>query len=57
MANFYNQGISEISEQLRTSQTEGLSSAEAGRRLEEYGRNILEEKGRKNILIDVFCPV
>lgn len=55
MANFYNQEISEITDQLRTSQTEGLSSAEAGQRIEEYGRNVLEEKGRKSILVMFFA--
>ncbi|MFN2337272.1 MAG: cation-translocating P-type ATPase, partial [Bacteroidales bacterium] len=55
MASFYNQGISEIIDQLRTSQTEGLSSAEARQRIEEYGRNVLEEKGRKSILVMFFA--
>ncbi len=55
MASIYNQGIGEIIDQLGTSQTEGLSSAEARRRAEEYGRNILEEKGRKSILIMFFA--
>jgi P-type Ca2+ transporter type 2C len=54
MANFYNQGINDIRDQLKTSETEGLSSAEANRRLEEYGQNILEEKGRKSIITMFF---
>ena len=50
MINFYNQGISETIDQLKTSQTAGLSSSEAQRRLEEHGRNVLEEKDRKSLV-------
>ncbi len=55
MANFYDLSIKEIREHLGTSQSEGLSSAEAQRRLEEYGQNVIEEKGRKSILVMFFA--
>ena len=55
MANFYNQDINEIRDRLRTSDTSGLSSAEAKRRLDEYGYNILEEKGKKSIIMMFFA--
>ena len=55
MANFYDLTIKETLENLGTSQSEGLSSAEAQRRLEEYGQNVIEEKGRKSILIMFFA--
>jgi len=55
MANFYNQGINDIRDQLKTSDTVGLSSGEAKQRLEEYGYNILEEKGSKSIVAMFFA--
>jgi Ca2+-transporting ATPase len=55
MASFYNQGINEVLEQLKTSETAGLTSAEARRRQEEYGFNLLEEKGRKSIVTMFFA--
>jgi len=55
MANYYNQGIREVLDQLKTSEAEGLTSAEAKRRQEEYGFNLLEEKGRKSIIMMFFA--
>jgi Ca2+-transporting ATPase len=55
MAKYYNQGIEEVLAQFNTSETEGLTAAEAKRRLEEYGYNLLEEKGRKNIFMMFFA--
>ena len=55
MAKYYNQGIEEVLAQLNTSETEGLTTAEAKRRQEEYGYNLLEEKGRKNIIMMFFA--
>jgi Ca2+-transporting ATPase len=55
MANFFNQGINDVLDQLKTSDRAGLSSEEARRRLEEYGSNILEEKGSKSIVAMFFA--
>ncbi len=55
MANFYNLAIREVVDQLKTSIDEGLSSAEAGRRLDQYGQNIIVEKSRKSILAMFFA--
>lgn len=54
MANFYNVGINDVRDQLKTSETAGLSSEEAKRRLEEYGNNILKEKPRKKFITMFF---
>jgi len=55
MANYYNQEIKEVLDQLKTSETAGLTSAEAKRRQEEYGYNLLEEKGRRSIILMFFA--
>ncbi len=55
MAYYYNQEIKEVLDQLKTSETAGLTSAEAKRRQEEYGYNLLEEKGRKSIFMMFFA--
>ena len=55
MVHFFNQGIADVLDQLKTSDTAGLSSEEARRRLEEYGYNILEEKGSKSIVAMFFA--
>ncbi|MDX9728024.1 MAG: calcium-translocating P-type ATPase, PMCA-type [Bacteroidales bacterium] len=55
MAKYYSQGIEEVLAQLNTSENEGLTTAEAKRRQEEYGYNLLEEKGRKNIIMMFFA--
>lgn len=51
MTSFYNQTIKEISTHLKTSESDGLSSEEAKRRLEEYGYNQLDSKKNKSFLI------
>jgi Ca2+-transporting ATPase len=50
MANYYNQGVKEVISQLKTSETDGLGFGEVKRRLEEYGFNQLETKGKKTFL-------
>jgi Ca2+-transporting ATPase len=50
MASYYNQGIHEVISRLKTSENAGLDSGEVKRRLEEYGFNQLETKGKKTFL-------
>lgn len=50
MENFYNQDINEILNRFGTTAANGLSKAEADRRLEEYGYNQLVSKNRKTFL-------
>jgi len=47
MANFYNREISDIISGLKTSASDGLTSEEAKRRLEEFGYNQLISKRKK----------
>ncbi|MDO4788370.1 MAG: cation-translocating P-type ATPase [Johnsonella sp.] len=46
---YFNQEIQELLEQLGSSVQEGLSSEEAGKRLEKYGRNQLKEGKKKTL--------
>jgi Ca2+-transporting ATPase len=48
MTNFYNQDIHEVTSQLKTSETSGLTTEETKRRLEEYGYNQLVSKRKKS---------
>jgi Ca2+-transporting ATPase len=48
MAHFHNQDLNEVFNQLKTSETTGLSTEEANRRLEEYGLNQLISKRKKS---------
>ena len=48
MTNFYNQSVQDVVSQLKTNETQGLTSDETKKRLEEYGYNQLESKGKKN---------
>jgi len=48
MKNFYNQDIHEVTSQLKTSETAGLTTAEVKRRLEEFGYNQLISKRKKS---------
>ncbi len=48
MANFYNQDIHEVTSQLKTSETSGLTTEETRRRLEEFGYNQLVSKKKKS---------
>ncbi len=48
MANFYNQSVQDVVSQLKTNETKGLTSDETKRRLEEYGYNQLQSKGKKS---------
>jgi len=50
MTHIYNQGISDVIADLKTSGTTGLNSDEVKRRLEELGFNELESKSRKSFL-------
>src|SRR4030043_52828 len=47
MITFFNKSISDILTQFKSSESEGLTSEEVKRRLEEYGYNQLEAKHRK----------
>lgn len=49
MKRFYEQTIDEVLNNTNSSK-EGLSSAEAGDRLEEFGENALKQKGRKSAI-------
>jgi len=51
MANWWQLEIEEVTKALEADLTKGLSSDEAKLRLEKYGRNELEEKKKKTILI------
>jgi Ca2+-transporting ATPase len=48
MTNFYNQDIHEVTSQLKTSETAGLTTEEAKRRLEEFGYNQLISRKKKS---------
>ena len=48
MTNFYNQDIHELTSQLKTSETAGLTTEETKRRLEEFGYNQLVSKKKKS---------
>lgn len=48
MTNFYNQDIHEVTSQLKTSETAGLTTEETKRRLEEFGYNQLVSKRKKS---------
>jgi len=48
MTNFYNQDIHEVTSQLKTSETSGLTTGETRRRLEEFGYNQLVSKKKKS---------
>ncbi|MFZ0471304.1 MAG: HAD-IC family P-type ATPase, partial [Bacteroidales bacterium] len=50
MTNFYNQDIHEVTSQLKTSETAGLTTEETKRRLDEYGFNQLVGKNKKSFL-------
>ncbi len=50
MTNFYNQDIHEVTSQLKTSETAGLTTEETKRRLEEFGYNQLVSKKKKSFL-------
>jgi len=50
MTHIYNQGISDVIADLKTSGTTGLNGDEVKRRLEELGFNELESKSRKSFL-------
>ncbi len=47
---WYNKGKKEVLDELRTDLSHGLSNNEAARRLEEYGRNELEEQAKKSFI-------
>ena len=47
---FYTQGSEEVLKDLETSE-QGLSSNEAAKRLDEYGRNELDEGEKKSLLM------
>jgi len=47
MTNFYNQDIHEITSQLKTSETAGLTTEETKKRIEEFGYNQLVSKKKK----------
>lgn len=48
MLNYYNQDIQEILIHFKTSESEGLTTEEVNRRLEEHGYNQLDSKHKKN---------
>jgi len=50
MATYYNQGKEDVISQMGTSESAGLNSGEVKKRLEEYGYNQLETKGKKTFL-------
>lgn len=47
---WYNKGKKEVLDELRTDLSYGLSNNEAAKRLEEYGRNELEEQAKKSFI-------
>lgn len=49
--NWHSMSIEKTLKALNTSQTQGLSSKEAAKRLKKYGYNILEKKKEKNLII------
>ena len=51
--NYYSENLSEVMESLRTTE-EGLSPEEAAKRLEEHGRNALQEKKKKPLIVKFF---
>jgi Ca2+-transporting ATPase len=50
MKAYYNQSVSEIISELKSSDTHGLSSQEAKKRIEEYGYNQLISKGKRTFI-------
>jgi len=50
MSEFYKKDVSELADELKTSVGSGLSSAEVRERLQQYGYNQLETKGKKSFL-------
>ncbi len=50
MSEFYKKDVSELADELKTSLESGLSSAEVRERLQQYGYNQLETKGKKSFL-------
>lgn len=50
MATYYNQEIKDVISQLETSESTGLNSGEVKKRLEEYGYNQLETRGKKTFM-------
>ena len=48
MSEWYKMGTAEALEQLNSRPSEGLTTAEANRRLEQYGLNELIERGLKS---------
>ena len=48
MTNFYNQDIHDVTSQLKTSETAGLTTEETKRRIEEFGYNHLVSKKKKS---------
>ena len=50
MKHFCNQGISEVISGLKSNLEKGLTTEEAGRRINEYGENKLESKKRKSFI-------
>jgi len=51
MTNFYNHDIHEVTSQLKTSETAGLTTEETKRRLEEFGYNQLVSKRKKSFFL------
>lgn len=51
---YYEQTASDCEKQLKTSIKDGLSDKEAQRRLQKYGKNILEDKKRTPVLVRFF---
>ncbi|MDT8374856.1 MAG: calcium-translocating P-type ATPase, PMCA-type [Bacteroidales bacterium] len=50
MSEFYKKDVSELADDLKTRLESGLSSAEVRERLQQYGYNQLETKGKKSFL-------
>lgn len=54
MSEYYKKDVSELAGELKTSVESGLSSAEVRERLQQYGYNQLETKGKKSFLSMFF---
>jgi len=54
MSEFYKKDVSELADELKTSVESGLSSGEVRERLQQYGYNQLETKGKKSFLSMFF---
>ena len=50
MSAYYNQEVNEVLHQFKTDQQQGLNSAEARKRLQEFGYNQLKTKNKKSFL-------